>query len=252
MWPFSKQAKDGTAPDDLELPPPTEIIQTSIDPTVLPYLRSEHESIDAQRTQTYDRLGMHPLLRIKYMAGLTGAIGFLRGLKTGSDIAILCYRAENAHLTPTSKAGWYLYGKSKNYHGIMGGAKQGCKTGAKYFGWAALFLSLEGGLDAARGQLFASRKEDEKGELRKGQADFLNTVSAAVAVAGIYSWKSGMDRFASARMTRGALRFALPYGLSQDLLAWIKGENAWYIDGISRLIGRGDGDLVSKLETRQT
>lgn len=255
MWSFttsSKRAKDSAAVDDLELPPPTEIVQTSIDPAVLPYLGPEDQILDAQRPQTYPRMGLNPLFRIKLMAGLTGAVGFLRGLKKGSDIAILCYRAENAHLTPTSKAGWFLYNKSKNYHGITGGVKEGCKTGARYFGWAALFISLEGGLDAARGRVFASRKEDENNELRRGQADFLNTVSAAVAVAGIHSWWNGLDRFAAGRLTRGALRVALPFGLAQDLLSSMRGENAWYIDGISRLIGRGGEDSVSKLGTKQT
>ena len=255
MWPFTssnKQANDG-APDDLELPPRTEIVQTSIDPAVLPYVTpvTEDQLIGTQLPRSYHRIGLPPASRIVIVAGLTGSVGFLQGLKKGSDIAVLCYRAENAHLTPTSKAGWYLYNKSKNYHAIVGGIKQGFKTGGQFFAWSTLFLGLEGGIDAARGRIFASRKEDENGELRRGQADFLSTISAAVAVAGIYSWWTGMDRFASSRMTSKATRGALAYGLGQDALGWLRGERTWYIDGALRLIGRGSEDSLSELGTKQ-
>lgn len=251
MWPFTSPKKQT---DDVELTPDIKIVQTSIDPTVLPYLEPEPEPDDIQSQQlrpAYQRLGIHPIVRYTAFGGVAGAAGFLKGVKVGADVATLCYRAENAHLTPTSKAGWYLYNKSKNYHALIGGVKQGVKTGIVYLGWTSLFLTLEGGLDAARGRVFASRKEKENGELRRGQTDFLNTVSAAVAVAGIHSWWSGMDRFSASRMTRLAVRFSVPFGLGQDALAWMKGENTWYVEGIYRLLGYRNDDSVRKLEMKQ-
>ena len=61
------------------------------------------------------RLGLHPYLRAILIGGVSFISGAPLGSAKGSTNAALRYRAENAHYLPTSQAGWYLYGKSKNY-----------------------------------------------------------------------------------------------------------------------------------------
>lgn len=248
MWPFSPANPKA---EDVNLSPNNEIIQTSIEPAVPP---ATSPAQDATTTQTlppqYYRMGIAPIARIQLVSLVAGSAGFFKGFKKGAEVAALCFRAENAHLTPTSKAGWFLYSKSKNYHSVLGGVRQGVKTGIVYGSWTALFLTLEHGLDAARGRVFASKREKENDELRRGQADFLNTMSAAVAVAGIHSWWYQMDRFAAARMTRGAVMFSVPFGLLQDFVAWAQGQRTWYIDGVSRLLGSGSREYHPELEKK--
>lgn len=180
--------------------------------------------------QQQERLGMHPFVRFLLLSGVSFMGGFAMGAAHGSRVARLRYTAENAHHTPVSQAGWYLYQKSRNYHGILGGAKEGVKVGLGFAGWAAMFVVLEEGLDRARAKAFRPRGEEE----RKGQRDFLNTVSAAVALAGIHGWWNRLDRFAALRMTRFAVKYALPYGLTQDLLASLRGDRPWYVDSVMR------------------
>lgn len=243
MWPFGTS---GQKANDVELPSDTSVLQTNMNPPDPPSTVSQASPMASQeqhsRPSAYYRLGMHPSNHVTALSSCAAIGGLISGMKKGALVASLCFRAENAHLTPTSKAGWFLYNKSKNYHTIVGGAKQGLKTGAMYFGWASLFLTLELGLDLARGRIFASKKEKAMDKLASGQADFLNTVSAAVAVAGIYSRWKGMDRWTTARMTRGAIMFGVPFGLGQDLFAWARGEGTWYTQGLARLLGTGGSD----------
>lgn len=237
MWPFKSPANHELS--NVELPPSNEVpSSTMIAPANNPLLPQQDATHIQPPSRPYHRLGWPLFRRLEVMAGLTAAAGLITGMKQGAEVASLRFRAENAHLTPTSKAGWYLYNRSKNYHATIGAFKQGTLTGLRYSAWTTLFITIERGLDAARGRLFASKRQQENGELRRGQADFLNTISAAVAVAGIHGWWNRMDRFASARMTRGAILFSLPFGLGQDLYAWgALGENTWYVDAVSRLLG---------------
>lgn len=239
MWPFKSRGK--SADDDIkdeDLPPASEIVQTSFNPAIIPDL----DGVTISEPPPYYRFGIHPFIRVEFVGGLAGVVGFCKGFSSGFDQSTLRYRAENAHLTPTSEAGWYLYNKSKNYHGIVGGATQGVKTGCRFFAWASLFSIIEGGLDAARGRLFASKAEREEGLAKKGQTDVFNTVSAAVAVAGIHSWWHGLDRFAANRMTKTAIKYSLLYGLAQDLVAWNRGERAWYAESMLRMAGKAQKD----------
>lgn len=244
MWPFSPS---GQKANNVEPPPNTPVLQANMNPHDPPSTISQQSPDLGQeqrsRPATFYRLNMHPFTHVTALSSFAAFGGFIAGIKKGALVASLCFRAENAHLTPTSKAGWFLYNKSKNYHTVLGGAKQAVKTGGKYFGWASLFLTLELGLDLARGRIFASRKEKEMGKLASGQADFLNTVSAAVAVAGIHSRWNRMDRWTTARMTRGAIMFGVPFGLGQDLFAWGKGERTWYIEGLAKLLGSRSSDF---------
>ena len=64
----------------------------------------------------------------------------------------LRFRAENAHRLPTSTKGWYLYHKSKNYHVLLGGLKEGLKMGGKLGGWVSAFFVIEEAVDRIRGR----------------------------------------------------------------------------------------------------
>lgn len=66
-------------------------------------------------------------------------------------MAGMVFRAENAHRFPTSQKGWYLYHKTKNYHAILGGLKDGLKMTRKLSFLAGFFFGAEAVVDTARG-----------------------------------------------------------------------------------------------------
>ena len=80
------------------------------------------------------------------------------------------FRAEHSHVFPTTRTGWYLYHKSKNYHVMLGGIKEGLKMGTKVGFWAGGFFLVEEAVD---------RKRRTK--------DFLSTVVAGLTTAGAFS-----------------------------------------------------------------
>jgi len=246
MWPFNSNSSDSRrergslrappASPDINVPniPGSWAQPSTLDELVEPDTNLA-EDIDATLqavTRQHHRLGLHPILRISLISSISFFAGFGLGSAHGATTATLRYRAENAHRTPTSRTGWYLYGKSRNYHAILGGVTEGVKNGARYAAWTTLFLAIEEGLDRARGKVFASRQDREEGKLASGQRDFLNTVSAAVAFAGLYGWKNRFDRWSAQRLTRSALRFAVPFGLAQDALASLRGDRPWYVDWV--------------------
>ena len=85
-------------------------------------------------------------------------------------MAGLRFRAENSHRFPTSATGWYLYHKSKNYHKMLGGLKEGFRMGGKVAFWGGSFFAFEELIDSAR-----------------GTKDFASTVVAGLSVAGGFS-----------------------------------------------------------------
>lgn len=181
-----------------------------------------------------DRLGLRPEFRATFVLVSTLLTGFMLGAQQGSNTAANRYRAENAHRMPVSKNGWYLYRRSKGYHAFVGGVTQGVKYGGVLSLWAGGFLLIEEGLDRARGRVFSNYE----GELAPGQKDFVNTVSSAVAVAGIYSWTQRLDPWAAARTAKLALRFAIPLGLVQDGLFVAKGHSPMYLRWLMSKMGR--------------
>ena len=155
--------------------------------------------------------------------------GFVLGAVKGGSRASYRYRAENAHRLPTSETGWYLYHKSKNYHCIFGGVKEGLRFGGRLSGWAALFVGIEEVIDQLRGG----------GDDR--QRDAAGTVCAGMAAAGIYSWKNGSDLFTSARLAKTALKVSVTYGFLQDLMSTVRGRRPAYIDWLLRhVLGQSD------------
>ncbi|KAL9115865.1 MAG: hypothetical protein Q9227_000233 [Pyrenula ochraceoflavens] len=182
-----------------------EEIQTAvaIDPNPLPQPTFRDEQ---------HRLSMHPLLRLPIMSAASFTAGFALGMAHGAPIAAYRYRAENAHRLPTSMTGWYLYHKSKNYHSIIGGAKDGVKMGLVVAGTAGLFLSIENVVDQTR-----------------GTKDVGSTVVAGAAVSGLWSLVKARDIWTASRMVKTGFKVSLVYGFLQDGIAWARGRPPGYI-----------------------
>ncbi len=117
-----------------------------------------------------NRLSLPYLTRVSSVT--TGAFftGMFLGLAHGMKTAGLRFRAENSHRFPTAPTGWYLYHKSKNYHVMLGGVKEGLKMGSKVAFWAGGFFMVEEAVDRLR-----------------GTKDFISTLVAGVGVAGGFS-----------------------------------------------------------------
>ena len=109
---------------------------------------------------------------IRFPAATAGAFltGAALGVSHGGKTAGMRFRAENSHRFPTTSAGWYLYHKSKNYHMMLGGIKEGLKMGAKVGFWAGSFFVVEEAVDEWR-----------------GTKDFLSTVVAGMTLAAGFS-----------------------------------------------------------------
>lgn len=100
-------------------------------------------------------------------------VGFTLGAVQGGQMAQLRFRAEHAHKMPDTTAGWYLYHKSKNYHAMQGGIREGFRMGLKTGFWSLMALSLESTVDRYR-----------------GSSDMFSTVVATLTVAGAFSlWR---------------------------------------------------------------
>ncbi|MCJ1257748.1 hypothetical protein MMC24_005574 [Lignoscripta atroalba] len=140
--------------------------------------------------------------------------GMFLGLTHGSQTAGLRFRAENSHRLPKSSTGWYLYHKSKNYHMMLGGVKEGLKMGTKVGFWVGGFFTVEEAIDRARG----------------GRKDFLSTVVAGLSVAGGFSAWNQFPLITAARTAKVGLISGLAFGLIQDILSLAKGRRLFYVD----------------------
>ena len=117
-----------------------------------------------------NRLSIPFYIRLPAATAGAFATGLALGLSHGSKTAGLRFRAENSHRFPTTSAGWYLYHKSKNYHIMLGGIKEGMKMGSKIAFWAGSFFLVEEAVDQMR-----------------GTKDFLSTVVAGLSISGGFS-----------------------------------------------------------------
>lgn len=118
--------------------------------------------------------------------------GLSLGLSHGSKTAGLRFRAENSHRFPTTTTGWYLYHKSKNYHVMLGGIKEGLKMGPKIAFWGGGFFLVEEAVDRLR-----------------GTKDFLSTLIAGLSISGWFSaWSKYLGSWASFRSRARGLRYA--------------------------------------------
>lgn len=136
-------------------------------PTMAPSAKLEHDPFPRE---LHPRLSIVTPLRVTMGTVVSGFIGFSLGATKGGQTAQLRFRAEHAHKMPDSTAGWYLYHKSKNYHAMQGGIREGLKMGARTSFWSFMALSLESTVDRCR-----------------GASDMFSTVVASLTVAGAFS-----------------------------------------------------------------
>lgn len=80
--------------------------------------------------------------RYYLLPGAAVLTGVTIGLFRGSRAASLRFLAENAHRTPRTVRGWYLYNKTKNYRVLLGGLKEAgahaARLGLTAAGWVAI------------------------------------------------------------------------------------------------------------------
>ncbi|KAG8623825.1 hypothetical protein KVT40_008801 [Elsinoe batatas] len=182
-------------------------------PTI--FSRSEHDRLS---------LPFPARLSLSFLCSFFTGLGL--GSYYGAQSAGLRFRAENAHRLPTSEVGWFLYHKSKNYHAMLGGVKEGIRMGAKLGIWGGLFFWMEeAGL--------------EKVDFLDGppvwvQRDFLSTTVAALGTAGAFSAWNRFPLPTAARAARMGLKVGLAFGLLQDFLGYFRGRRLGYVEFIKR------------------
>ena len=209
---------------------------------------------------TRDRLSLPFPTRLVLALTLAGTSGFCLGAAHGGQMAGLRFRAENAHRLPTSEVGWFLYHKSKNYHAMLGGTKEGLRMGLRLGLWAGLFFWTEEGVDRMRGAVvrswigFQDRRKMERGWEREHglerveddegiswvQRDFLSTTIAALSTAGAFRVWNRFPITTAARTARMGMKAGLAFGLVQDALGLARGRKLGYIEFIKRKIGVED------------
>lgn len=121
----------------------------------------------------YPRLSISTPARVLLGSVSSGVIGFTLGAMQGGQMSQLRFRAEHAHKMPDTTTGWYFYHKSKNYHAMQGGIREGFRMGAKTSFWVFVALGLESTVDRYR-----------------GSSDMFSTTVATLSVAGAFSlWR---------------------------------------------------------------
>ncbi|TQV94053.1 hypothetical protein V2A60_002879 [Cordyceps javanica] len=163
------------------------------------------------------RLSMLAPTRLLLGSLASTMIGFMLGGFQGGQMAQLRFRAEHAHKMPDTTTGWYFYHKSKNYHAMQGGIREGFRMGAKTGFWSFAALSLETTVDRLR-----------------GSSDMLSTIVATVSVAGMFSLTHRFSLSAAARTARYGLLFGIVYGGVQDVSALARGRPVGYVEAIRR------------------
>ncbi|GAO13642.1 hypothetical protein UVI_02017490 [Ustilaginoidea virens] len=156
----------------------------------------------------HPRLSIPTPARILLGSASSGVIGFTLGAMQGGQTAQLRFRAEHAHKMPDTTTGWYLYHKSKNYHAMQGGIREGFRMGAKTSFWSFVALGLESTVDRYR-----------------GSSDMFSTTMATLTVAGAFSLWPG-------RTAKLGLLFGLAYGGVQDLVGLARGRPIGYVEAL--------------------
>jgi hypothetical protein len=146
-----------TAAMDPTAKPSTKVTAGSLPPSAFPH-------------DPYPRLSLPAPSRITAGSIAAAVVGFSLGATQGGQTAQLRFRAEHAHKMPDSTAGWYLYHKSKNYHVMQGGIREGFRMAARTGIWSFMALSLESTVDRCR-----------------GTTDLFSTIIASLTVAGGFS-----------------------------------------------------------------
>ncbi|PHH66220.1 hypothetical protein CDD81_7813 [Ophiocordyceps australis] len=181
----------------------------SDDTETLPASTSQGVGIESQ-----SRLSTPTSARLVLGSAASGLVGFTLGAIQGGQTAQLRFRAEHAHKMPDSTTGWYLYHKSKNYHAMHGGIREGLRMGLRTGFWSFVAIGLESSIDNVRG----------------GNCDMFSTVIATLTVAGAFSLWHGLSLPSAARTAKLGLVFGLTYGGVQDLLGLARGRPISYVE----------------------
>jgi hypothetical protein len=197
-----------------------------------------------------DRLSIPFSVRLPLLTFVAGGAGACLGLAHGSTETSLRFRAENAHRLPTSQTGWYLYHKSKNYHVILGGLKEGGKMSVKVGFWSGVFVLMEEGVDrgrAAGGRMWRDHAPKYRGlVVEEGAAlprDFISTAFAGLGTAGLFSAWNQFPLPTAVRVMKLGGKAGLAFGLAQDAVSWAKGNRLGYVEFVKRFtVGTGDRD----------
>ncbi|KAK3181786.1 hypothetical protein K4F52_006853 [Lecanicillium sp. MT-2017a] len=152
-------------------------------------------------------------------------MGFTLGAMQGGQTAQLRFRAEHAHKMPDTTAGWYFYHKSKNYHAMQGGIREGFRMACRTSGWSFAALGLESTVDRLR-----------------GTSDVLSTVVATVSVAGMFSLTNKLSLAAAAHTAKYGLLFGVVYGGVQDVVGLARGRPVSYVEAVRRRVGSRAAD----------
>jgi hypothetical protein len=133
---------------------------------------------DATETETdRPRLSLPTPVRLIGAGTMALLLGGGLGAAHGGRMAELRFRAEHAHKLPFTTPGWYLYHKSKNYHAMYGGIREGLRIGPRLALWVMVALGLESVLDSSRRSM-----------------DMGSTVLASLTAAGGFSlWSEFAD-----------------------------------------------------------
>ncbi|CUM65470.1 uncharacterized protein PRCAT00003112001 [Priceomyces carsonii] len=176
-------------------------------------MSKDHTSIDS----TNDRFHLRPAERMKAVASVSALIGGMTGLYEGIKTSSLRYLAENGHRLPRNVGGWYFYHKRKNYVMIINGCKEGVKLGLKFSTAVTGFFGLEWFIDSY---------------VRNGTIDFLNTTIAATISSSVYALYRGLSGTQMRSYMKKGCALGLSFGISQDLLIFVRGGHIWYLDGL--------------------
>ncbi|KAJ3457021.1 hypothetical protein MRS44_014162 [Fusarium solani] len=184
-------------------------------------LPSDLEPPSAFPQDAFPRLSVPTPTRLMLGTISSALVGFSLGATQGGQMAQLRFRAEHAHKMPDTTTGWYFYHKSKNYHAMQGGIREGFRMGLKTGLWSMMALSLESTVDRYR-----------------GASDMFSTTIATLTVAGAFSLWHRLSFTTAARTARYGLMFGLVYGGIQDLVGLARGRPIGYVEFLRRRGGR--------------
>lgn len=192
----------------------------------------------ASATGSFDRIGIIFPLRMPLLFLGAGLTGFGLGLAHGSNEAGYRFRAENAHRLPQTQTGWYLYHKSKNYHVMLGGIKEGFKMAGRTGAWTGLFVAVEEGVDRGRAAVVRQwrhvRGTEEEERVVAGNRDFVSTMFAGLGTAGAFSAWNRFPLPTAVRLAKMGVKWGLVFGVLQDVMSLVRGRRLGYVEFVRR------------------
>ncbi|KAK3073472.1 hypothetical protein LTR53_004960 [Teratosphaeriaceae sp. CCFEE 6253] len=191
-------------------------------------------SLLALHNPAHSRLSLPFPLRLPLALLLSTTCGSLLGLTHGATEAGLRFRAENAHRTPSTQTGWYLYHKSKNYHMALGGIYEGFRMARRLGLWVGCFVVMEEGIDRGRAGvarwIYGLRGVKEEGRLVEGSRDLVSTMFAGLGTAGAFSAWNRFPAATAVRTVKMGAKVGLVFGGLQDVVSVLRGRRLGYVE----------------------